>query len=298
MHIKKAKLDQTIFLVTIFAIPVLNFLIFWVYLNFSSITLAFQNVTGDGEVVWSLSNYRALFTFISMKGSIFWVALKNTALYWVFSSIIAYFLAFPVSYFFFKKIRGYKFFRFVVFLPTLISATVLTSIFKQVIAANGPVGALLAAMGKDYIPFLSDDRYAIWTCLFYSVLFGFGGNTLVISGAMSQIGDSLIEAGKIDGTNLWTELTKIVIPMVWPTMSAIFIQAIAGFFNASGPILLLTEGQYGTWTINYWIYQQVYGATNYYFPAAVGLFFAVLSLPLTFFSKWLLKRRDAAEDKL
>ena len=148
MHIKKAKLDQTIFLVTIFAIPVLNFLIFWVYLNFSSITLAFQNVTGDGEVVWSLSNYRALFTFISMKGSIFWVALKNTALYWVFSSIIAYFLAFPVSYFFFKKIRGYKFFRFVVFLPTLISATVLTSIFKQVIAANGPVGALLAAMEK------------------------------------------------------------------------------------------------------------------------------------------------------
>lgn len=290
-----SKISKNAFLITIFAIPILNFLIFWVYLNFSSITLAFQNVTAEGKVVWSLDNYKALFTFMTMKGSIFWNALKNTALYWLTSSAVAYLLAFPLCYFFFKKIAGYKFFRFVIFLPTLISATVLTSIFKQVIAANGPVGVFLESMGKDYIPFLTDDRYAIWTCLFYSLLFGFGANSLVISGAMSQINESLVDAGKIDGTNMWTELTKIIVPMVWPTMSAIFIQAIAGFFNASGPILLLTQGAYGTWTINYWIYQQVYGATNYYFPAAVGLFFALLSLPLTFFSKWLLKRRNAAE---
>ena len=291
----KSKVSQTIFLLTIFAIPVANFLVFWVYLNFSSITLAFQNVNAQGEIEWSLSNYVALFNFITMEGSIFWVSVKNTALYWVTSSVVAYFIAFPLCYFFFKKITGYKFFRFIIFLPTLISATVLTSIFKQVIAANGPFGMMLQDMGKEYIPLLSSDKYAIWTCLGYSLLFGFGANTLVISGAMSQINESLIDAGKIDGTNMWTELTKIIIPMVWPTMSAIFIQSIAGFFNASGPILLLTQGNYGTWTINYWIFQQVYGATNYYFPAAVGLFFALLALPLTFFSKWLLKRKNAAE---
>ena len=159
----KSKVSQTIFLLTIFAIPVANFLVFWVYLNFSSITLAFQNVNAQGEIEWSLSNYEALFNFITMEGSIFWVAVKNTALYWVTSSVVAYFIAFPLCYFFFKKITGYKFFRFIIFLPTLISATVLTSIFKQVIAANGPFGMMLQDMGKEYIPLLSSDKYAIWT---------------------------------------------------------------------------------------------------------------------------------------
>ena len=74
-----SKISKNVFLITIFAIPILNFLIFWVYLNFSSITLAFQNVTAEGKVVWSLDNYKALFTFMTMKGSIFWNALKNTA---------------------------------------------------------------------------------------------------------------------------------------------------------------------------------------------------------------------------
>ena len=81
----KSKFAQNVFLLTIFAIPVLNFLVFWVYLNFSSITLAFQNVNAEGEIVWSLANYRALFKFMTMKGSIFWNALRNTALYWITS---------------------------------------------------------------------------------------------------------------------------------------------------------------------------------------------------------------------
>lgn len=283
------KLAQTRFLICILAVPIIHLLVFWVYLNLTSFKLAFQ-IQKDGAMVWSLDNFRALFESFTVKGSIFWVALKNTALYWVTGSILSYLLAFPVCYFFFKKIKGYKIFRFIIFLPTLISATVLVNVFKQIIGANGPVAMLLEKAGRDYIPFLSSEEWAIWTCLFYSLIFGFGTNTLVISGAMNQISDSVIEAAQLDGVNGFQELTKIIMPIIWPTFSAVFIQSIAGFFSASGPILLLTNGNYNTWTIDFWIYQQVYGNMSYNFPSAIGLFFGILGLPLALFSRWALKR--------
>lgn len=117
---------------------------------------------------------------------------------------------------------------------------------------------------------------------------------------MSQIDASIIDAGKIDGVNMWQEMIRIVIPIIWPTIIATLIGSISGIFNASGPILLLTNGQYKTYTINFWIFQQVYTGQNFYYPAAIGLFFALIALPLTMFSRWLLRRvvpsNDSAED--
>ena len=109
---------------------------------------------------------------------------------------------------------------------------------------------------------------------------------------------NIIDAGKIDGVNWMQEMIKIVIPIIWPTIIATLIGNIAGIFNASGPILLLTNGQYKTYTINFWIYQQVYTGQNYYYPAAIGLFFALIAIPLTLFSRWLLRKVVPSNDSL
>jgi ABC-type sugar transport system permease subunit len=90
----------------------------------------------------------------------------------------------------------------------------------------------------------------------------------------------------------------IVLPVIWPTVIATMIGSVSGIFNASGPILLLTNGQYQTRTINFWIYEQVYTGQNYYYPAAIGLFFAVIAFPLTMFSRWILRRMVSSNDSV
>lgn len=285
------------FLVSLFALPLINFLIFWVYLNISAIDFAFKIELPGGGTEYSMKNFESLFKSMTMKNSTFWLALKNTLLYWFSSSILGYACALLIGYFLFKKAPLHNFYIFVFYLPNLIAPTILVELFKQILQANGPI-SLLYGSASEVPRFLTSEDLAIWTCLFYSLFFGFGNSLLIISGAMSQVDQSIIEAAKIDGAKMYHEMFLIVLPVIWPTVIATMIGSVAGIFNASGPILLLTGGNYNTRTISYWIWEQTYSGSNYYYPAAIGLFFAVLAFPLTMFSRWLLRRVVPSNDSV
>ena len=295
---KRRKFDvhKFVFLSVIFALPAINFAIFWVYLNISAIDFAFKVEMQDGTVAYSLQNFKALFEAMTIPNSTFWISLRNTLLYWL-TSVLSYLFAMIVGYFLFKKLPGYKAYRFFFYMPALIAPTILVAIFKQLIAANGPLSIIHG--GMENVPrFLSSEDLAIWTCLFYTFFFGFGANLIVISGAMTQVDISMLEAGKLDGVNMRQELFRIMLPVIWPTVIAQLIGTVAGIFMSSGPILLLTNGGYETRTIAFWIYEQVYTGANYYYSAAIGMFFALLAIPLTFFSRWLMRRVVPSNDSV
>lgn len=295
---KRRKFDvhKFVFLSVIFALPAINFAIFWVYLNISAIDFAFKVEMQDGTVVYSLQNFKALFEAMTIPNSTFWISLRNTLLYWL-TSVLSYLFAMIVGYFLFKKLPGYKAYRFFFYMPALIAPTILVAIFKQLIAANGPLSIIHG--GMENVPrFLDSEELAIWTCLFYTFFFGFGANLIVISGAMTQVDISMLEAGKLDGVNMRQELFRIMLPVIWPTVIAQLIGTVAGIFMSSGPILLLTNGGYETRTIAFWIYEQVYTGANYYYSAAIGMFFALLAIPLTFFSRCLMRRVVPSNDSV
>lgn len=285
-----------IFLAVIFALPAINFLVFWVYLNISAVDFAFKIEMQDGSVHYSLQNFKALFEAIALPHSTFWIALRNTMLYWL-TSVFSYLFAMIVGYFLFKKLPGHSAYRFLFYMPSLIAPTILVALFKQLIAANGPISLFYGNM-EDVPRFLSSEEWAIWVCLFYSFFFGFGANLIVISGAMTQVDKSMLEAGKLDGVNMRQEMFRIMLPVIWPTVIAQIIGTVTGIFMSSGPILLLTNGAYETRTISFWIYEQVYTGANYYYSAAIGMFFALLAIPLTFFSRWLMRKVVPSNDGL
>lgn len=292
----KADKQKIIFLCTIFALPAINFAVFWVYLNISAIDYAFKIEQLDGTVVYSLNNFKALFEAMTVPNSTFWISLRNSLLYWV-TSVVSYLFAMIVGYFLFKELPGYKGYRFFFYMPTLIAPTILVALFRQLIAANGPLAGMFG--GMENVPrFLTSEELAIWVCLFYSFFFGLGANLIVISGAMTQVDKSMLDAGKIDGVNMRQELFRIMLPVIWPTVIAQLIGTIAGIFMASGPILLLTNGAYETRTIAFWIYEQVLTGSNYYYSAAIGMFFALLAIPLTFLSRWLMRKVVPSNDAL
>lgn len=97
---------KVLFLVSLFALPIINFLVFWLYLNFSALDFAFKVELPGGETVYSLQNFRSLFKSIAMPESTFWQALKNTLLYWFTTSILSYVVALFIGYFLYKRRRG------------------------------------------------------------------------------------------------------------------------------------------------------------------------------------------------
>lgn len=280
---QKAKpLREKLFIIGMLAIPVLHFLVFWVYVNFNSILMAFQRNGIDGQPYWTFFWFQTLWGELFTKGSTLLTALKNTMIYFGCNILVVLPVSLLLCYFLYKRIRGYKIFRVIFYLPSIISASIMVVLFKYIIAIDGPLGILIAKVFKgEYPQLLADSRYAMKTIVFYVISFGLGGNIVLLSGAMGHIDESIIEAGRIDGVNMFTEITRIVIPLVWPTLSTLILFAFVGLFGASGPILLFTEGDWGTTTISYWIYERVYFGQTYNYPAAIGLVFTLIGAPIT-----------------
>lgn len=281
--------EERFFICTMLVTAVVNFLIFWVYLNFSSILLAFQSIDVNGKTHWTLDNFQMIFSELTGAESVIAVALKNTMIFFVANLFIVMPVSVLLCYFLYKRITGYRAFRFIFYLPSIIAGSIYVMLFKYIISYDGPVDMLLAQFGVGHIDFLVEER-AFRTILTYTVVTSFGGNIILLSGAVSHIDDSIIEAGKIDGVNMWQELFYLVIPLIWPTLSTLLLFQFVGIFNSSGPILLFTKGQYNTTTISYWIFQQVNDNSLYNYPAAVGIVCTAIGVPLSLFMRWLLNR--------
>lgn len=280
---KKAGLyrrKELIFVTVMMAIPVLNFIVFWIGINLNSILFAFQIVDPvTMGTKFSLDNFVMFFHDFELNGVLL-LALKNTMIFFTSGLIISLPGSFLMCYFLYKKVFCYKFFRFVFYLPSIISPAVLVVLFKQIISAKGPLGVLIYNNTGSYFPFLTDDRYALLTILLYSLLISFGSNIVLLSGGLSQIDSTILEAAEIDGAGMATELFKILLPLTWPTLSTLVLFAFVGMFGASGDILLFTKGSYKTTTLSYWLYEQVYYSNSYYYPSAVGLIMTLVGTPI------------------
>ncbi len=287
VKVQKRTLKQMGFVTALVAIPICHFLVFYVFINGSTILLAFKNA----DNVFTFDNFEFLFDYFCSADSTLLEALINTLKFFVLGLII-----FPVSllfsYFLYKKIFLYKYFQIVFFLPSIISAMVMVTLYKNIL--NGPVSELWAKIfNMENAPlFFNSTKYALRSIMVYTVWTGLAGNMVIFNGTMARIPVEVLESGKIDGVGFWREFVQLVVPLIWPTLSTLLLMSFIGIFTASGPILLFTQGKYGTYTISYWIYEYTVVLQNYNYAAAAGIFFTVVGLPIIFGAKYLLNKLD------
>lgn len=288
MALKKRKIDKpkVLFMASFLAIPIINFLIFFVYTNVSSFFMAFQRPIYDGatEMYFTMENFQKVFNsfFVDADGTLR-TGLINTLLFYLSGTLIIMPVSILMSYFIYKKIPGYRSFRFIAYLPQIIASSALVIIFKYSLSSGGPLAAIYKAVGREYSNPLIREPGAIITLLIYNVMFGFGGNLIVYGGAMGSINAEVLEAGELDGCTWFQELIYLIIPMMWATLSTSFILGLAGILGSSGPILAFTKGQYGTTTLSFQIYNLVSGVNGYkdlYYASAIGITMTVIMFPM------------------
>ncbi len=295
---KSARLrKQRLFLISILAIPVLYFLVVYLYVNFSSFAMAFKNLNDK----WSLDNFRLFFDELTSENGTVGIALKNTFIY--FGLSLTFFpTGIIISYFLFKKIAGYKFFRIVFYLPSIIAPIVFVTLYKEFVKPWGPVGLLFEALGKPFAPqgLFANEKTATWAIVGYCIWVGLPTNMLMWGGALTRLPKEVFEAARIDGCGTFKELRYIVLPLIFPTVSSLLILSITGFLNAGGPILLFTNGAAQTSTLGFWMFNEVYsnssgGGGFYGVLSAGGLFFTVIATPVVLFVRWAVEKIPAVE---
>lgn len=286
------KWKDRIFIFTLIILPITHFFVFWLYVNLSSIMMAFQNMAGNFTLEW----FSLFVDELTLPDSNISTAIVNTLKYFLVTNFINTPIGYIAAYFFYKKIFGYKAFRVIFFLPGLISGVIMTSLYSSLIAPDGAIGIILQKIfGMKEVPiFLADSRYATNAMLIYMIWVGIGGNLILFSSAMSRIPAEIIESGQIDGVNMVQEIWYFIIPLTMSTLVTVMTLAVAGLFMSSGPILLLTQGRYETYTLDYWIYEKVTGySKNLNYASAVGLIFTMIGVPITLLSRKLLSKLDS-----
>lgn len=299
---KKKRMTKTRIAFILFActIPVINWLIFYVYANLSSFTMAFTNKDG----VLSFDNFVRFWGELCNQNSDIRIAIRNT-----FLTFFLMFVTFPlkvlVSYFLYKKIPGASVYRILFFLPSIIFSVALNMVFAKIISVNGPIAQMVQqAMHLEQAPeLLADSRFANTVVLLHMLWLQFPGDLIIWGGTFSRIPTEVLESGRIDGVNWWQEFTQIIVPLVWPTVSLKMVLLTCGIFGASGSVFLLTGGGYGTMTISAWMYLQLlnmsgsqYTSNAYNYMSAVGLVFTVIAVALSLvIRKWTDKAFDEVE---
>lgn len=261
-------------------IPTVNFIIFWVVVNFNSLLMAFQRLDREtGEHYFTMENFSSLVSLF--KTNELKNALINTLYMSGFQILFVLPWGFFLTYFLYKKIPLTGVWRLCLFLPTILPAIFMTSAFKYAIYPQGPIGLLWKGMFGEQIPtFFMEDKYGIWAVLFYFFWTNFGGQFILFTGAMTRIPDQLLEAGQIDGAGMAVEFFQIVFPLCWSTFSMLLVLNIASIFTTTGPILLLTKGAANTTTISFWIFQQVNDSQSLYIPSALGIVCTLIIFPI------------------
>lgn len=286
---KKAFLNnhtkKNIFIVSMLAFSVIQFLIFWVFVNFDTVLLTFRSFNfNTGKYDWiGFDNYKRIF-FDRTNWPLLRKIILNSVLFFPVTNFILLPLSIVAAYILYKKIWGSGFFRVTFFLPSIISIVVLTMAFSFMFDTEfGVMNSIIKGIGLGKIipeaGWFGDAKTALPMIFLYCIWAGVGMNVVLLSGAISRIPQDIIEYSKIDGIGMWHGLVKIIIPLIWPTISTLFVVGSTAVFTLFLQPMMLTKGGPDNFsnTIGLFVVQQV-RAGYFELAATVGLSFSVIGI--------------------
>lgn len=154
--------------------------------------------------------------------------------------------------------RGSGFYRWTIYLPTILPVAVSFLMFNQMYAPNfGLINSLLRGLGVESPPhWLGEVATALPAVGLAHLWIIVGFPTLLFLIGIYNIGSELYEAASLDGANQWQQFMYITLPLLKPTTAMVLILVVPGVFGVTDPMLILTQGgpQASTQTLGYYLY--------------------------------------------
>lgn len=312
-RINYRKRKRLLFYTCLIAIPVIQFCIFYIYVNFNSFVLAFQEYAfKEGELGFDIKfagmrNFKAAFDILKESG--YRIVFSLEVFFWC--TIIGLTLALIFSYYISKKYPMSELFRVILFMPRVLSSVVFAKLFEGMVndvyrtIMELMMGAENVANGDPILGLLENSETKRAMVIFFNVWTGFGVNVLMFSGAMSGINDSVIESAQLDGVNVVQEFLYITVPMIWPTFVSFFVVGLTGIFSNQASLhTLFGSGEMEISTIGYMLYVETVEASlvsdganqTYSVLSAFGLVLTFIVAPLTLGLRWIFNKLGPSTD--
>ncbi len=296
---KKFSRDDTIFYYAVLAWPILQFVVFYVLTRVNAVLYSFQTYDVlTNTVTWTFSHVENAFRL--MTSELEYTSMMGATLkFFVLTVGIGTPLGLLFAYYISKKMFASGAFRVLLFLPSIISAIVMATIYQFFVERALPeiVYQIFNVRIKGLME-NPDTRFG--TLVFYNIWVGFGVNVLMYTNAMSGISSEVIESARLDGATGFREFWFISLPLIYPTVTTFLITSFATMFTNQFNIYSFYGGSVpaGIGTFGYYLFnatEQASSRAEYSIISAIGLLLTCIALPLTLFIRWLLNKFDPTE---
>lgn len=203
-------------LIVCFILPcLLTLAIMYLYPVFRTLMMSFfkiESVTSDMSAwtFYGFGNYAKIFGSAAFKGSMW-----NMARIWFVGGIFTLSFALLFAVILTSGIRFKKFFRAAIYLPNVISAVALATMWIQYVYNNdyGMLNKILGTFGLNGVKWLGTDT-KFWAMLFAFIFGAVGYYMLIFISGIERIPADLYEAATIDGANKVQQFGKITMPLL------------------------------------------------------------------------------------
>lgn len=240
----------------------------------------------------------------------FWRSFWHTIIFAVLMVPMAVLVPLILAIFINQKPPGYKVFRCLVYMPSIVPLTAAGSIFTLLFNAKVQHGLLAElfpnTIGKIDFPVQFLPTFHIfgvpmnvswmWVVVYLMCFWGgWGGNFLILSAGLQNVPKSLYEAASMDGCNGFKKALKVTVPGIKPQLVLCLFTTIIGYMGLYGqnyvlahpavPRLAAQPGGVATSTLIYFIQSIIAGdgnqagdmkATYYGLAAAASIVFAII----------------------
>ena len=292
---KRSKIVLFVFI----APAVFTFLVAFLYPILRTIYMSFfalENVT-DAMSTWSfvgLDNYNTLYT----QSPLFVQSMSNIITIWIIGGAGVFVSALLFSAFLTSGIRLKKFYRAVLYLPNVVSAVAMGTMWVQYVYNSRDFGLLNSTFNLVGLDSLAGTQYTGPDSVLYTLMVAFsfgmvGYFVLIFVAAMDGIPADIFEAATIDGANFFVKFFRITLPLISDnirTCIVLWSVAMANFFVWS-QVFSPLQPESGTVSPVVYMYQLVFGANipgvierNVGVGAAVGItlsLFVILVFAIT-----------------
>lgn len=286
----------------VFALPpFLLYLLFFLLPLIDSIRISFfkwSGYTPTMEFV-GLKNY-----FQILSDRIFQKAVLNDFLIVIGKEILivglAVFFAIALTRLRLRK-REVAAYRFLYFLPNVLSVIIITSIWSFVLNPSiGLLNGFLELIGLDGAThaWLGEYGTVLPSIIFIASWAGVGFFMIVLIAAINNVPSELYEAAKLDGAGEWAQTIHITLPAIWNQMKFVIVtilyQTLAGSYAL---IMPLTNGgpDNASQVMGLYIYQMGLQNNRVGYANAAAVILMIITMVVSLLCNRVLNRSSMAE---
>ncbi|MBB4053639.1 ABC-type sugar transport system permease subunit [Devosia subaequoris] len=176
----------------------------------------------------------------------------------------------------FQRTPGWKLFRAVYFVPYMIAPVVVGIMFRQILAPEGPLNAMLIGVGLAplAIEWLNGPTSALFSLTAVALWAFFGLGVLTYLSGLATVSQDVMEAARLDGAGFWRVLVSIAVPLIKPVIGYWTVLCMSSMLIWMFPLIYaLTRGGPGSSTMlpEYLVFITTFEFLNRGKGAAIGM---------------------------